>query len=98
LQQSDHSIKEGKSEQNTKDIEASMSDSGASAALSVPIEANIAVIQVPILFPKIIPAAALKFKRPASDKDMTRPVVAEEDWTVAVIKAPKPIDISGFDV
>ena len=58
------------------------------AVLLVPTVASIAVIQVPILHPIIIGSASLIFNAPAVANATSIPVVADELWRTAVIKAP----------
>ena len=67
------------------------------ALLSVPIDAKIAVIHVPIFCPNNTNAASWKLITPLSASACKIPTEAEDDWMTAVKIIPAMIPINGFE-
>ena len=67
------------------------------ALLSVPMDANIAVIHVPIFCPNNTNAASWKLIIPLNASACKIPTDAEDDWITAVKTIPAMIPINGFE-
>ena len=67
------------------------------ALLSVPIDAKIAVIHVPIFCPNNTKAASWKLITPLNANACRIPTEAEDDWMTAVKIIPAMIPISGLE-
>ena len=67
------------------------------ALLSVPIDAKIAVIHVPIFCPNNTKAASWKLITPLNASACKIPTEAEDDWITAVKIIPAMIPISGLE-